>query len=782
MRKVLSKEKITLTEKELDNFLSKVSDNLLKEVDNNYNGFVKQVIQGDTVFSRTEEGVKKQLEIVAKDINNIPSEHLQHFLANLFLNKDAKTINESVTDGNISIITNKEINLDDESNKYLYSLYEQIPNNFAEERQKLDNLIIEELGKNEFLTDLITDGGEITPQDFREAYEEAPQMTIDRIYNLDISDMDIKDIEDILLEIQKVREKYFETNTGIKYQKSDLVFVEHLSGNGHTQVAFHDPKTNTIYVSQDKVTTLGKLIDVFLHETQHNEQDLISIDTSSDKVSQEIKELYAINGQGYINPEKDNLGLLDRLMYQGQLLEKEAYGIMRGEEIIKSLVESYIKKENEKYPFETETLTQLTNENRVELEMYQPDDEKPDTSTNKTSVVTKELSADDIINSPDFHYSVNKMIESLTQKYGDQSAKVISEELNLNNPLIKERLKIDLENEMAQIKVPITDEVLSLFLNEMVLKYVKLQKEKPEEYKLMNGFGGKVFVRTEDGMRKQLEIVAKNRDKIPPEHLQEFLANLFTNKEAKKIEKEGIEGKIMVANDLRLDKTYIDDINLSAIQEMIPNKFSDTRKEIDNLIVAELGDNEYLKSFVTNGGRISKEILKEAFLKNPDLLINTIYSVDARNLSNEDIKLLLNEIDKARGKYFEEKTGLSYIPNKIEFVQNSEIKGQIANHNLNTGTITIYKNSITTLGYLIDTLLHESQHHEQGIISLSEQKGKISEQTKELYDLGHFTYIDGKKPTEHSLTMYKSQLVEKEAFNIMRTKEILKNVVENIIK
>lgn len=97
-------------------------------------------------------------------------------------------------------------------------------------------------------------------------------------------------------------------------------------------------------------------------------------------------------------------------MYQGQPLEKEAYDIMRGEEIIKSLVESYIKKENEKYPFETETLTQLTNENRVELEMYQPDDEKPDTSTNKTSVVTKELSADDIINSPDFHYSVNKMI------------------------------------------------------------------------------------------------------------------------------------------------------------------------------------------------------------------------------------------------------------------------------------------------------------------------------------------------------------------------------------
>ncbi|GEM_PF-3948491 len=45
-------------------------------------------------------------------------------------------------------------------------------------------------------------------------------------------------------------------------------------------------------------------------------------------------------------------------MYQGQPLEKEAYDIMRGEEIIKSLVESYIKKENEKYPFETETLTQ----------------------------------------------------------------------------------------------------------------------------------------------------------------------------------------------------------------------------------------------------------------------------------------------------------------------------------------------------------------------------------------------------------------------------------------
>lgn len=347
LRKVLAEENIILTGKELDNFLSIASDKFLKELDNYYNDFTKKKNEGGTVFRRSEEGVKKQLEIVAKDKNNIPPEHLQNFLANLFLNKDARAINEGIRDKAITVIANKETDLDDDTNKNLYSIYEKIPNKFDGERKKLDNLIVAGLGKSEVLTNLITDDGYITPQDFRDTYRDAPQTVIDRVYNLDISNISQKDIENVFDDIQNEREKYFESTTGVKYEKSKLILVDSLSDMNHEQAAFHDPKTNTIYVSGEKVTTLGKLVDTLLHETQHNEQYLLSIDTTSDKVSPEVKELYAINGQGYINPQKENLGLLDTLMYRGQPVEKEAFEVMRGEEVIKGIIENYIKSDTE---------------------------------------------------------------------------------------------------------------------------------------------------------------------------------------------------------------------------------------------------------------------------------------------------------------------------------------------------------------------------------------------------------------------------------------------------
>ncbi|STO31859.1 Filamentous hemagglutinin [Fusobacterium necrogenes] len=429
----------------------------------------------------------------------------------------------------------------------------------------------------------------------------------------------------------------------------------------------------------------------------------------------------------------------------------------------------------------SQELISLGKEKKLEQEMYQPDDEQAETSMDTTPPPPRKLTADEIINSTDFRYNFEKMKEYLTQRYGVESARIIYEELNLDNPMIKERIKIELENEMLQREGGITDENLLAFLDEMASKYINFEKENPSEYEQRNGFGGKVFVRTREGIRKQLETVAKNRDKIPGEHLQNFLANIFMNKEAKVIQKNGIEGKAMIASDLKLGKTYIDDIYLSSIFEMIPNKFSETRKEMNNLLVAELGENEYLKDFITREAGFKKEALTRAYSRNPDLLINMLYSLNAKQIPNDVIEKLLKEIDETRGKYFEEKVGLPYNPNKIKFVENPKLKGQVAHHDQATGTITVYKSSITTLGNLIDMLLHESQHHEQGIIATSKEKGKVSEEVREFYDLGRFAYIDGKKPTEHSLNMYKLQPIEKEAFEVMRSKEIIKALVESII-
>ncbi|WP_286034319.1 hypothetical protein [Fusobacterium necrogenes] len=589
------------------------------------------------------------------------------------------------------------------------------------------------------------------------------------------------------------------------YVKKQYSKVDKAANEELLEILLNDEKVKNIFSEINEITELSQ-------------ERKISRGETVDKIFQKINEFFEVktntilektferDGQIYFSLNEivlteDNVLNFDRLLEVFDKSSKNYNSITSSE--LRTVFEKYLEHPNLKFvlgkqvielPQKTkekikdmvsknnsQELISLGKEKKLEQEMYQPDDEQARTSMDTTPPPPRKLTADEIINSVDFRYNFEKMKEYLTQRYGVESARIIYEELNLDNPMIKERIKIELENEMLQREGGITDENLLAFLDEMASKYINFEKENPSEYERRNGFGGKVFVRTREGIRKQLETVAKNRDKIPGEHLQNFLANIFMNKEAKVILKDGAEKKTVVASDLKLGKTYIDDIYLSSIFEMIPNKFSETRKEMDNLLVAELGENEYLKDFITREAGFKKEALTRAYSRNPDLLINMLYSLNAKQIPNDVIEKLLKEIDEARGKYFEEKVGLPYNPNKIKFVENPKLRGQVAHHDQATGTITVYKSSITTLGNLIDMLLHESQHHEQGIIATSKEKGKVSEEVREFYDLGRFAYIDGKKPTEYSLNMYKLQPIEKEAFEVMRSKEIIKALVESII-
>ena len=206
----------------------------------------------------------------------------------------------------------------------------------------MDKKLVEELGKNEFLKDFITDGGEIEKEMFAEAYHDAPDILINRIYDLDIKDIADEDIEDILAVVQGARNKNFKEVTGINYEPSSLVIKENLNDGTHNQTAYHNPVDNSIVISKDRITTFGNLLDVLMHETQHNEQDLIAKDKTSDKVSESAKELYAINGQAYINPKHANPSLLEQVMYRGQPLEKEAYDVMEAREVIRLLIENIV--------------------------------------------------------------------------------------------------------------------------------------------------------------------------------------------------------------------------------------------------------------------------------------------------------------------------------------------------------------------------------------------------------------------------------------------------------
>ena len=235
------KEKNSLPSKEElkelldDAFVAELEKWKLKEQEEEF----VRVDEGDrTLFLRTPEGVKKQLGLVAKDKNNIPSEHVQEFLANTFLDKGNK---ESIKkdDGNAVITNSSEVELDREAKKNLSSLYSKLDNNFKDTRDNMNKELINDLGKNKKLQDFILQGGKVDVDFLKLAYECQPEAVINSIYDMNIAGTSDEMIQNIYSAIQEGRKEVFEKALDVEYRPSDIVFTT--SSDDSAEIASYNP-------------------------------------------------------------------------------------------------------------------------------------------------------------------------------------------------------------------------------------------------------------------------------------------------------------------------------------------------------------------------------------------------------------------------------------------------------------------------------------------------------------------------------------------------------------
>lgn len=332
-KKLPSKEEL----KELldDFFITELEKWKLKEQEEE---FVKYNNNDHTIFLRTPEGIKKQLEIVARDKNNIPPQHIQEFLANTFLDKGNKKsmLNENIN----SFLTNSsEMELDHKAKKNLSILYSKLDNSFGETRENMNKLLTNNLGKNKVLQNFILQNGKVDLDFLKLAYQRQPENVIKSIYNMDISQVPDEVIKDLFFVIQKNRKEIFENTLELEYKPSNIIFTTDTTPS--REIASYNPQTENIEFYRNKAVSFGITLDYLLHESLHHEQKIIASAKNNSKISEEVREIYQINTKGYITPDNEN-NFFDWAMYKNQPTESEAFAAMNGKEIINSLVQNII--------------------------------------------------------------------------------------------------------------------------------------------------------------------------------------------------------------------------------------------------------------------------------------------------------------------------------------------------------------------------------------------------------------------------------------------------------
>ena len=306
----------------------------------------KQNKDDNKVILRTEEEIKKQMDIVLNSGKNIPKEHLQDFLAKMLLNKDALEIQKKINSGEIGtehkIIKNETIKAGTtEDNIRLHKFYQQLENKFAKTREKIDNKVVRDLSTNKELSDLILGEMQRNPQkqeEFYNIYKNSPEEAIKLLENGHFMEGSLNEefIAKLLDIVQNSKKQAFEQYTEEQYKNVELKFV---NAPPELYAGYYDRKGSIVINLESKNLSISELLSVLLHETTHREQELI-INGTSEKIPEEIREYYAINSHtgGYIDPNHNPNDLFEYNMYAKQPIEKAAKETMRGSEILNRII------------------------------------------------------------------------------------------------------------------------------------------------------------------------------------------------------------------------------------------------------------------------------------------------------------------------------------------------------------------------------------------------------------------------------------------------------------
>lgn len=345
------------------------------------------------------------------------------------------------------------------------------------------------------------------------------------------------------------------------------------------------------------------------------------------------------------------------------------------------------------------------------------------------------------------------------KEYIDNLEKIVKaqEEIYIENEgdteSLKELEKIYLEkksefnekvNERLKNKIKITDELKSMIgkIENITKKYENNKEEKFPEYFPKPAVEKReeivdknevftILTRNEKEIRENLDIIAKNIENIPENHLVEYLKNTIENSEFLEILRgnQNLNNKVVLKNP-KLANDIITEKNLNIIYDKIYSKSDNSiRQELDVKLINELSKNHELKKLI-----------------------------ESKETSNENLKKIALIVQDSKEKVYKDIFNQEY--EKLPIIIKPANPEDLDTLGKNTSReLIIYTNSKTTIEEYFSTIVHELTHQDQKNISENEDErvGLLKELFKINKKIGGYLKRDEVE--------YEKQPLEKEAYS-----------------
>ena len=694
----------------------------------------KQKIDNNTL-TRSSKDIKKNLELVAKNANKIPAEHLNNYLGDLLMNSNNKELlKKNKIEENKLVIKNPMLDHNKKSANNLGTIYKAIyDQELSSTRKELNDDFLARLQNDSEIKRLIAENNPTSEN--------------------------IKKLAEIVGNLKK---HSFETILKKDYDKANLVIKgDHPTDNGGLM-------GNTLTLYTNPTRSIIDYLGTIVHEYTHNDQRNIRNEKQTNDSL--LPYLYAVNSSknGYIDPTTSIEG------YKNQPLEREAYELQK--EVLKNL-----KKENTsnlKYDILAKDnafdfpqddwirvdITDKANEKKIVPEYYKPLEGNPEilNSSKKEIVLQNLLKKQDELsrksNLNDIEKSLlNELEKEIKDILADMNEKkrenLYQEKFDINNyaEINFKEFESDYTEPIDSIKKSSLEEhIYTEVYGEPIYATVNkknkktLTKEsqpapKAEERILLNN-DYKLIKRSEEDIRKNLKTVTEYSEKIPTEHLTNYLENITKNSESLEIVKKMKEpsqtgNKNVILMNPLLDNNILTERNLGKLYSKIYNNQDTSFREKMN------------------------NDLFEKIISNPQLM----ELLEQKIVSKDDIKYMIQAVKKYKEDIF--KNTFNKDLGTIKFTV-KDFNG-VDDGGYKNGEINLYVGKNDTPISILKTLVHELTHAEQE--KIIDEVDFHSDELKKLYDIN----FSDNGYLEKEYGIYVEQPIEKEAHdaeNLIATK------------
>lgn len=251
------------------------------------------------------------------------------------------------------------------------------------------------------------------------------------------------------------------------------------------------------------------------------------------------------------------------------------------------------------------------------------------------------------------------------------------------------------------------------------LRYPDKFPKPQESISYFTSNGAKVIIRDEQDIRENIKIIANTVEKIPTDHLLNFLD-------------ENVRNKIVISK---------------------PGSVKLQNPKLNNDFETEKNLNKIYKELYDRLGEKTINLLNDQFLLAVEDDKKLLELLNKKDTSREGIIELTEKIIELKKVIYEKETGEEYLKPEIKLEEGS------SNHfGGTTGKVlTIHTTPNRTFEEYLETIIHESTHQDQKSI-LNSKKEKYSF-LKKLYEINGNLYLN------KTFASYVNQIVEKEAFD-----------------